>query len=181
MQGRSPACLSHPLRRAIFARLPWLRQAARPGAGRGSLMPPRTGQRGRQDRARAGGAGRLLLSYGPALLWSLVLAGVAGATALPATPQVRHFDKLAHFGAYAVLGALLGWGWLRAGRRPALGWLLAFALLLGASDEYRHSRMPERSGELGDWVADALGAAAGLYLAVRLGRRRYGTNDRDNG
>ncbi|HSJ25171.1 MAG TPA: VanZ family protein [Longimicrobiales bacterium] len=112
------------------------------------------------------------MAYAPALVWAAVLVLLAGATDLPSTPGIRHFDKLAHFGAYAVLGVLLGLGWRHGGRRPRRGWLLVFALLLGASDEIRHSRMPQRSGELGDWMADALGAATGLYLATGTGRRR---------
>jgi VanZ family protein len=115
--------------------------------------------------------GRLLIAYVPALLWAAVVVALAGASELPPTPAIPHLDKVAHFGAYGVLGLLLGYGWLMAGRRPGRAWLLAFALLLGASDEYRQSKIPERSAELGDWVADALGAATGLYLAGRFGRR----------
>jgi hypothetical protein len=95
---------------------------------------------------------RLLRAYLPALLWSLVVATLAGATDLPGTPRVPYFDKLAHFGVYAVLGVLLGWGWLRAGLRP----------------------------EFGDWLADALGAATGLYIATRLGRRLLTSDDTDD-
>jgi len=113
-----------------------------------------------------------LVAYAPALAWAAFLAGAAGATELPPTPPVPHFDKLAHFGGYAMLGALLGIGWLYAGRRPGRGWLLAFALLLGASDEIRQARMPERHGDFADWVADALGAATGLLIATRFRRGR---------
>jgi VanZ family protein len=116
---------------------------------------------------------RLLTAYAPALVWAIIIATAAGASSLPATPPVPHFDKLAHFGAYAVLGALLGWGWLSAGRQPRRGWLLLFALLLGLSDEVRHAYNPARTAEVADWVADALGAMTGLYLATRvLARRR---------
>jgi VanZ family protein len=115
---------------------------------------------------------RLLIAYWPGLLWALLTASVAGASELPRTPAIPHLDKAAHFGVYAVLGVLLGWGWLRAGRRPARVWLLLFALLLGASDEFRHARNPQRSAEIGDWVADALGAATGLFLSTRLLARR---------
>jgi VanZ family protein len=123
---------------------------------------------------------RLLRAYLPALLWSLVVATLAGATDLPGTPRVPYFDKLAHFGVYAVLGVLLGWGWLRAGLRPGRHWLLLFALLLGVSDEIRHYRMDERQAEFGDWLADALGAATGLYIATRLGRRLLTSDDTDD-
>lgn len=116
---------------------------------------------------------RLLRAYAPALAWAAIIASLAGASSLPSAPRVPHFDKLAHFGAYAVLGVLLGWGWLSAGRRPGRGWLLLFALLLGLSDEVRHARNPARTAEVADWVADALGAMTGLFLASRvLARRR---------
>jgi VanZ family protein len=123
---------------------------------------------------------RILLAYAPALAWGVVIAVLAGATELPPTPRVDHFDKVLHFGAYFVLGALLGVGWVLAGRRPGRGWLLLLALLLGTTDEVRQARMPERSGEVGDWLADAAGATTGLFLASRLlrGRRtRRGDND----
>jgi VanZ family protein len=123
---------------------------------------------------------RLLRVYLPALLWSLVVATLAGATDLPGTPGVPYLDKLAHFGVYAILGVLLGWGWLKAGRWPARGWLLLFALLLGVSDELRHYRMDERQAELSDWMADALGAATGLLVATRYGRRLMTNDDTDD-
>jgi VanZ family protein len=123
---------------------------------------------------------RLLTAYLPALIWSLVVASLAGATDLPGAPGIPHLDKLAHFGVYAVLGVLLGWGWLRAGRRPGRGWLLLFALLLGASDEVRHHRMDQRQAEFGDWIADALGAAAGLFITTRYGRRLMTNDDTDD-
>jgi VanZ family protein len=122
---------------------------------------------------------RALTAYAPALIWALFLAAVAGMSELPATPSIPHFDKVAHFGTYAVLGVLLGLGWRWAGFRPRRVWLLTFALLLGLSDEVRHARNPHRSGELGDWIADALGATTGLLLATRGARRR--DNDRRRG
>jgi VanZ family protein len=122
---------------------------------------------------------RLLSAYWPALLWALVIAALAGASDLPDGPAVPHLDKVVHFGVYLVLGGLLGWGWTRAGQRPARTWLLVFALLLGASDEYRHSLNPKRTAELGDWVADALGAATGLLLTTRLLARRRDDGQRD--
>jgi VanZ family protein len=116
---------------------------------------------------------RRLLAYLPALVWAVVIAVVAGSSRLPPTPAVTHFDKVLHFGAYLVLGGLLGAGWHVARRWPRRGWLLACALLLGLSDEVRQARIQARSGEFADWVADAAGAATGLFLASRLlGRRR---------
>jgi VanZ family protein len=123
---------------------------------------------------------RRVAAYLPALAWAGLIALAAGATHMPRTPAVPHVDKVLHFGAYFVLGALLGAGWHWAGRRPARGWLLLFALVLGVSDEVRQSRMDERTGEVADWVADAVGATAGLFLTARLlGRRRTNHGDDD--
>jgi VanZ family protein len=107
------------------------------------------------------------------VLWALVLVLVGGASDLPARPAIEHLDKLEHFTAYGVLGVLLALGWLTAGRRPAWWLLLGLAMLLGAADEYRQSLLPLRDGDPFDWLADALGAAAGFFLAMRLLRRRY--------
>jgi VanZ family protein len=120
---------------------------------------------------RGGAMPRRLIVYAPALLWALLLLWVGGSTELPTMPPVRHLDKVMHFGAYGVLGTLLGASWVSAARQPWWGWLLGAALLLGALDEYRQSRTPGRDAEVADWVADALGASAGFYLAVRLTRR----------
>jgi VanZ family protein len=120
---------------------------------------------------------RRLIVYAPALLWALLLLWVGGSTDLPTMPSVRHLDKVMHFGAYGVLGALLGASWIRAGRRPWWGLLMGAALLFGALDEYRQSWTPGRDAEVADWFADALGASTGFYLAVRLTRR---SNERRN-
>jgi VanZ family protein len=124
------------------------------------------------DSGAAGFMARKRLPYLPALLWALVLVLVGGSSDLPTRPAIEHLDKLEHFTAYGVLGVLLGWGWLTAGRRPAWWLLLGLAVLLGAVDEYRQSLLPLRAGDPFDWLADALGATAGFFLAVRLLRRR---------
>jgi VanZ family protein len=122
------------------------------------------------------------LAYVPAALWALFIAYLAGAPNLPPVPTATHLDKVAHFGAYFILGCLLGLGWLAAGRRPGRGWLLLFAMLLGVSDEIRQARRPDRSGEVADWLADAVGAAAGIALVThwpRRGRRNEGIREND--
>jgi len=79
-------------------------------------------------------------------------------------------DKVAHFGAYAVLGALL----TVATTKPALGWALAVAY--GVTDEIHQALVPGRFASVGDLVADALGAMAGAGLVVYLVRRSQRTN-----
>lgn len=120
-----------------------------------------------------------LLAYLPAAIWALVIAYLAGASDLPGLPAIRHLDKAAHFGAYFILGCLLGYGWLMAGRRPGRIWLLAFALVLGVSDEFRQSRLPDRTADVGDWAADAVGAISGLFLVTSFRRERRTMSYRD--
>jgi VanZ family protein len=121
---------------------------------------------------------RNLLAYVPATLWAVVLLWLGSSTNLPATPPVPHLDKVLHFGAYGILGALLGGGWTVAGRTPPWPLLLGLALLLAGLDEYRQSRIVERHADRADWLADALGASAGFYFAAHLVRRSRERRDR---
>jgi len=105
-----------------------------------------------------------------AWLAALVLAFVA--THLPppdAPPPILKHDKLLHVLGYAVLGLLTGWriaaDCLSPASRRFWGWLLALIAYAGF-DELTQP-VVGRSCELGDWLADAGGAAAGM-LAVWL-------------
>jgi VanZ family protein len=105
--------------------------------------------------------------WGPVIL---VMAIIFFASSLsdPGAPPGGLSDKSAHFLAYGALGASL----LRAlagGRPPETTLrriLIAFALatLYGASDELHQRFVPNRSPELLDLVADAIGAMAGALL-----------------
>lgn len=110
------------------------------------------------------------------MLWALVAAWAAGITYLSSLtperlPEMRweHADKLSHFAAFAVGGFLttyavrwsfpMGWG---------LSALLAvtFVALFGVLDEVHQIFVPGRSGaDVGDWIADFLGALAGSQCA----------------
>jgi VanZ family protein len=120
---------------------------------------------------------RRLWQWGPAVL-HMALIYAASATSDPALPDGVS-DKSAHFGAYAVLGALMaralaggawdGYTWPKA----AVAWALAAAY--GATDEWHQAFVPGRVLELGDWMADVAGAAAGAFsltAGVRARARR---------
>lgn len=94
-------------------------------------------------------------------------------------PGFRFSDKLAHFLAYSVLGALIGWRHrLRVrlgGRRGEAGnaWFpdavgAMTGILFGLSDEVHQIFVPMRLFAWGDIAADGLGVLAGLRLARRL-------------
>ncbi|CAN5481363.1 hypothetical protein BH23VER1_BH23VER1_33280 [soil metagenome] len=90
---------------------------------------------------------------------------------------LNHIDKLYHFGyffagAFAVSMAL-DLSAKAPSLRNALIVLTLFAVL-GAADEFYQSFQPHRSGnDLGDWIADMLGALAGLVAARRFLRNFY--------
>jgi VanZ family protein len=109
-----------------------------------------------------------VLRWGPALLWAALIFALSSMSSLPAPPGGLT-DKHAHFGTYAVFGALLVWG--LTDRSPArTTWTIAMAAvalaaLYGASDEWHQSFVPDREVSALDWAADTGGAAlAGAVL-----------------
>lgn len=109
-------------------------------------------------------------AYVPALAWAAAVWLVGGLNNTPSVPSGLGLDKLAHFAMYGVLGLLLGRAWLRA-RRPARGWLLAAAIVLGAGDESRQALNVNRSADVADFAADVAGAVTGLLVGARRGRK----------
>lgn len=95
-------------------------------------------------------------------------------------PEFRFSDKLAHFLAYAALGALIGWRHrlrARLGGRPAEtrpgAWFpdtpgALAGILFGLSDEVHQLFVPMRLFAWSDFAADGLGVLAGLRIARRL-------------
>jgi VanZ family protein len=102
-----------------------------------------------------------------AWLWlpPLLLAGAIFYASSRAIPEIiapgPGVDKVAHFGVFALLGALCARAFL--GMRVRLAWLWGAlaAALYGVSDEIHQSFVPSRSAEVLDAVADAAGALAG--------------------
>ena len=106
---------------------------------------------------------------------------VFGLSSLPNLAEPRPapfpFDKVAHFGEYAVLGFALA-GSLRrdAPRRWPLVVLLAVsvaaAALYGASDEFHQRFVHGRDPDVHDWLADLTGSTAGALASAVLVRAR---------
>jgi uncharacterized protein YfiM (DUF2279 family) len=102
----------------------------------------------------------------PPVIWVVIILIGTSWPGVSLGPDGLALDKVAHFGAYAVLAALI----LRATRTPHL-WRTAVLVVVvvsifGAVDEWHQSFIPRRSMSFADWVADTLGAIAGV-LAVR--------------
>jgi VanZ family protein len=87
--------------------------------------------------------------------------------------DTNYLDKICHFVAYAVLAGLIAVTWeLTAGALTVrhLIWALSAVAVLAALDEVTQW-VVGRDCELADWVADVLGAFAGLFLFAQFRRR----------
>ena len=92
-------------------------------------------------------------------------------------PDLPHGDKLMHFAAFAVLGALClrAFGTTPLRHRPC--WLLLASLLLaslyGISDEIHQFFVPVRSADIMDAAADVGGSIVGVLVwQLVISRRR---------
>lgn len=109
---------------------------------------------------------------GTAWIWPVALAAVIFAASsrsqLVDVGGWPGLDKGVHFFVYGMLGVLV----CRLGRGPRAAVLaIILASAYGASDEWHQSFVPSRSAEVGDWMADTLGAAvtvAGYAGSPRL-------------
>jgi len=102
------------------------------------------------------------------LMLALVLA--SGQTRLAAPDLGFNFskDKIAHFLVFGLLATSV----LRNRVFLRRGWRGAFAAALivsacGLLDEFRQSMTPGRLVELGDWIADTLGAFAAVSVYLK--------------
>jgi len=112
---------------------------------------------------------RFLRDWGPAILWAGLIVFLSSQSTLPVSLHGGR-DKLAHFGAYAVLGFFLAHGQHRAG--ISLLWAIALGWFFGAVDEMYQGTVPGRTPAFADWVADALGVLAGV-ATYHLAWRRW--------
>lgn len=114
---------------------------------------------------------RRWLAWAPAAAWAAVLFYLSSRPSL-GVDLSGGLDKVAHFGAYLVLGVLLA----RAASVVRLSIFVAILIgaLYGAIDEFHQSFVPGRTAEFADWLADAAGTIAGVVLYRLWWRRRAG-------
>ncbi|MEX2571285.1 MAG: VanZ family protein [Gemmatimonadota bacterium] len=112
---------------------------------------------------------RWLVAWGPAAAWAAFLFLVSSRATVPLDLS-SGLDKVAHFCAYLVLGWLLAHGSAHVAATPVVA--VALGCLYGALDELHQSTVPGRTAEFGDWIADALGTAAGVLLFLYVWRKR---------
>ncbi|MDF1554207.1 MAG: VanZ family protein, partial [Deferrisomatales bacterium] len=100
------------------------------------------------------------------LAYMALLALLSHQSSLPGVDDwLLRQDKVEHFLAYALLGVLAHRALPGAGLRRLLGAVL-LAGLFGVSDELHQALVPGRDPSALDWLADALGSAAGAAAAA---------------
>jgi VanZ family protein len=89
-------------------------------------------------------------------------------------PEIPFSDKICHFGYFLGGGGLLS-AFLYCRRPAAPGWrslgvvVVVTLALVGLLDEWHQTFTPGRSGnDPWDWLADVLGASAGLVIFKRF-------------
>lgn len=105
----------------------------------------------------------------PAAIWAAVLFFVSHQPSLDVDLS-GGLDKVAHFGAYLVLGFLLAAG---RGVPVRIGRTILYGSFYGFLDEVHQSFVPGRSSDIWDLAADSLGVTVGVLLFV--GIRSYFT------
>jgi len=127
------------------------------------------------ERARERSApGFLSLWLAPVVYLAAIFVLSSDSNPALAPPPWYGADKVAHFAAYAGLGALLCRAYLGSGLPGSAAFWLAVltASLYGASDEWHQSFVPGRSADASDWLADSLGAMFGAVLFLLFLRAR---------
>ncbi len=112
------------------------------------------------------------------LLWAgLYAALIVALSSIPghSFPNVRllSYDKLIHFGEYAVFSILLyrAAASLKLQDRFLLGLAIILAGLFGALDELYQLLIPGRDSSFADWSADQVGAVLGAISYIWWQRR----------
>ncbi len=89
----------------------------------------------------------------------------------------QFWDKSRHAAAFFVMAALalrsLGYPDFSSRQCTVRGlWAVAYSVAVGAGIEFAQRHIPGRSSETADLVADLVGAAAAVILAIAFIRRR---------
>ena len=119
---------------------------------------------------------RRVLPWLPSIAYMALIWGLSAQTGQVDLSGLPWNDKGAHFIEYAILGALYAYAVLRTWPQLSLLRALAVAAVLtnawGYLDEIHQAFVPGRNSDARDWIADTLGALAGVTIAGMLDRIR---------
>ena len=122
------------------------------------------------------GALRRVLPWVPSIAYMALIWGLSSQTGQVDLSSLPWNDKGAHFIEYAILGALYAYAVQRTWPQLSLLRALAVAVVLtsawGYVDEIHQAFVPGRNSDARDWIADTLGAFAGVAIAGVFDRVR---------
>jgi VanZ family protein len=105
----------------------------------------------------------------PILIYCLLIFIQSSRPSFKSIPDnVAHIDKLLHFAAYVLLGALFARAFRTLSTKNNLKLLMMLSIILsglyGISDEIHQVFVPFRDGDIMDTLADILGSVYGVSL-----------------
>ena len=117
----------------------------------------------------------------PLIIYCILIFLQSSFPSIESVPELPYTDKLLHFFAYAVLGALFLRAYKTLRVRNRLNLLIMFSILssslYGISDELHQYFVPCRSAEWMDILADILGSVFGVfiyrYISARFTDNRF--------
>jgi VanZ family protein len=117
----------------------------------------------------------------PLLIYCILIFLQSSFPSIESGPELPYSDKLLHFFAYTVLGALFFRAYKTLRVRNRLNLLIMLSILssslYGASDELHQHFVPYRSAEWMDIFADVLGSVFGVfiyqYISARFSDNRF--------
>ncbi len=118
----------------------------------------------------------MLKTHWQAVLWTVfifIICSIPGSQIpKPNFLNIPNLDKWAHLILYTIWAYILSKSYhneSKLSKKDALVKVVAFGLELGGTIEiYQHYLIPNRSGELLDFVADAFGVALGIVLFLKI-------------
>ena len=122
-----------------------------------------------QKPIRTGLTGNTFLYYwAPVLIYCFLIFLQSSFPAVEGLPEQQHAEKVIHFAAYGLLGFLfyraLTTSRIRENRSHLILVSSLLSALYGASDEIHQYFVPQRSAEVADMLANALGSIAGAFF-----------------
>ncbi len=104
----------------------------------------------------------------PLILYCLIIYIQSANPSPDQIPSIRFVDKVFHFAAYGIMGILFYRAYQTLRIKDNLQMLMLLSVvsasLYGISDEIHQSFVPFRDAEVGDVIADIIGAFSGVYL-----------------
>jgi VanZ family protein len=116
------------------------------------------------------------LNWLPLLLYCLLIFIQSSYPATQSLSSIPHMDKLAHAGAYALLGFLMFRVFQTTRIRKSAVLLVTLSALVsslyGVSDEIHQYFVPSRTADIVDVAADSMGSLVGAIAAQIILNRR---------